>query len=260
MTEQQTAAQDARIAELEAQLEAIGAGGVSGPLMGRAMDHFRDATKMMGRWYVVTNDGVATLCEDRADAEKEAKDADMAWPHSGPHRAVQLVEAAPKTAPGDALDEAMRERDDAEDFINELLDEVLGADRPEWSSAYNRYNAMDDVRERITALHKPAVDKAWGQFESAMEAPQQPAPSAAAHVGDSLFESWFSEYNPAHRGTKQQMRDAYAAGMGDPKAQPSPTPHTTVPTTTARHCAQPSTQPWPPMEETSDERTNTNLP
>ena len=53
---------------------------------------------------------------------------------------------------------------------------------------------------------------------------QQPAPSAAAHVGDSLFESWFSEYNPAHRGTKQQMRDAYAAGMGDPKAQPSPTP------------------------------------
>ena len=52
----------------------------------------------------------------------------------------------------------------------------------------------------------------------------EPAPSATAHVGDSLFESWFSEYNPAHRGTKQQMRDAYAAGMGDPKAHPSPTP------------------------------------
>ena len=133
-------------------------------------------------------------------------------------------QAATKAAPGDALDEAMRERDEAEDFINELLDEVLGADRPEWSSAYNRYDAMNDVRERITALHKPAADKAWGRFESAMEAPQQPAPSAAAHVGDSLFESWFSEYNPAHRGTKQQMRDAYAAGMGDPKAQPSPTP------------------------------------
>ena len=86
--------QHARIADLEAQLEAIGAGGVSGPLMGRAMDHFRDATKMMGRWYMVTHDGVATLCEDRRDAEEEAKDADMAWPHSGPHRAVQLVEAS----------------------------------------------------------------------------------------------------------------------------------------------------------------------
>ncbi len=63
-----------------------------------------------------------------------------------------------KAAPGDALDEAMRERDEAEDFINELLDEVLGADRPEWSSAYNRYDAMNDVQERMTALHKPAVD------------------------------------------------------------------------------------------------------
>ena len=58
------------------------------------IDHLRDATKMMGRWYMVTHDGVATLCEDRRDAEKEAKDADMAWPHSGPHRAVQLVEAS----------------------------------------------------------------------------------------------------------------------------------------------------------------------
>lgn len=84
-------------------------------------------------------------------------------------------QAATKAAPGDALDEVMRERDDAEDFINELLDEVLGADRPEWSSAYNRYDAMSDVRERITALHKPAVDKAWGQFQSAMAAPQQEA-------------------------------------------------------------------------------------
>lgn len=38
----------------------------------------------------------------------------------------------------------------------------------------------------------------------------------ARHVGDSKFESWFSEYSPTHKGTKQQMRDAYAAGMGDP--------------------------------------------
>ena len=101
--------QHARIADLEAQLEAIGAGGVSGPLMGRAMDHFRDATKMMGRWYMVTHDGVATLCEDRRDAEKEAKDADMAWPHSGPHRAVQLVEAGHESAAANAGGEPVAE-------------------------------------------------------------------------------------------------------------------------------------------------------
>ena len=100
----------ARTAELEAQLEAIGAGGVSGPLMGQpqAMPDLTALTERgakawagvdaqglrEGRWYMVTHDGVATLCEDRRDAEKEAKDADMAWPHSGPHRAVQLVEAS----------------------------------------------------------------------------------------------------------------------------------------------------------------------
>ena len=47
-------------------------------------------------------------------------------------------------------------------------------------------------------------------------------PPKSAHVGDSNFESWFSEYSPAGRGTKQQMRDSYAAGMGDPAAQPAP--------------------------------------
>lgn len=92
-------------------------------------------------------------------------------------RAVPPAEqAAPKAAPADALDEAMRERDEAEDFIDALLDEVLGCERPEWSNLYGRYDAMSDVQERMTALHKPAVDKAWGQFQSAMAAPQ-PAPA-----------------------------------------------------------------------------------
>ena len=102
--------QHACIAELEAQLESIGAGGVNSPLMGQpqAMPDLTALTERgakawagvdaqalrEGRWYMVTHDGVATLCEDSRDAEKEAKDADMAWPHSGPHRAVQLVEAS----------------------------------------------------------------------------------------------------------------------------------------------------------------------
>lgn len=46
------------------------------------------------RWYMVNRDGMATLCTDKADAEKEAADAQSVWPHMGPHRAVQLVEAA----------------------------------------------------------------------------------------------------------------------------------------------------------------------
>ena len=46
------------------------------------------------RWYMVNKMGMATLCTDREDAEKEAADAQGAWPHMGPHRAVQLVEAS----------------------------------------------------------------------------------------------------------------------------------------------------------------------
>ena len=57
-------------------------------------DHFPGVTKMTARWYMVDKDGMATLCTDREDAEQEAKDANMAWPHTAPHRAVQLVEAS----------------------------------------------------------------------------------------------------------------------------------------------------------------------
>ena len=91
------------------------------------------------------------------------------------HKVATAEQAAPKAAPGDAIDEAMRERDDAEDFIDALLDEVLGHERPEWSNLYGRADALNDVQERMTSLHKPAVDKAWGQFQSAMAAPQQEA-------------------------------------------------------------------------------------
>lgn len=58
-----------------------------------AADHTEHHLEMAGRWYMVTLDGMATLCEDQADAEKEAKAADIDWPRSGPHRAVQLVPA-----------------------------------------------------------------------------------------------------------------------------------------------------------------------
>lgn len=74
-------------------------------------------------------------------------------------------------------DKVLRERDDADDFIDALLDEVLGADRAEWSSLYGRADALNDVRERMTALEKPATDRAWGRFETAMDT--SAAPKAA---------------------------------------------------------------------------------
>ena len=109
MTTQQTEALQCA-ADLEARLEAIGAGGVSGPLIGQpqAMPDLSaltergakawagvDAQELReGRWYMVNKDGMATLCADETDAEQGAKEAQTLWPHMGPHRAVQLVEAS----------------------------------------------------------------------------------------------------------------------------------------------------------------------
>lgn len=43
---------------------------------------------------MVNKMGMATLCANKADAQQEAADAQSLWPDMGPHRAVQLVEAA----------------------------------------------------------------------------------------------------------------------------------------------------------------------
>lgn len=59
-----------------------------------AADHTEHHLEMVGRWYMVNRDGMATLCTDREDAEKEAVGAQIVWPRNGPHRAVQLVEAS----------------------------------------------------------------------------------------------------------------------------------------------------------------------
>ena len=46
-------------------------------------------------WYALAADGMATLCVDRDDAEKEAANSEKKWPHLGPYRAVQLYTAPP---------------------------------------------------------------------------------------------------------------------------------------------------------------------
>lgn len=47
------------------------------------------------RWYMLTKDGIPMLCANRDDAERAARDADVAYPNNAPHRAVRLV-AAPE--------------------------------------------------------------------------------------------------------------------------------------------------------------------
>lgn len=91
---------------------------------------------------------------------------------------TQEAPAQPLTVP-DAQEKdllrAIQERDAADDYIDALLDEVLGTDRPEWSSAYGHADAIEQVRERINTLMKPSIDKAWDRFQSSV-APQPAQP------------------------------------------------------------------------------------
>ncbi|WP_313329449.1 hypothetical protein [Comamonas sp.] len=53
-----------------------------------------------------------------------------------------------------ALIDVIKERDDAEEFGDKLLDLVLGSDRPEWSSAYGTDDALLQVEEKMAALER----------------------------------------------------------------------------------------------------------
>lgn len=60
---------------------------------------------------------------------------------------------APAPAHDDkVLTQALEERDAASDYIDALLNEVLGEDRNEWTSNYGHADAMDEVRERMASL------------------------------------------------------------------------------------------------------------
>ena len=151
-------------------------------------------------------------------------------------------QAAPKAAPGDAIDEAMRERDDAEDFIDALLDEVLGRERPEWSNLYGRADALNDVQERMTALHKPAVDKAWGQFQSAMAAPQQEAqePAVPPCISDAYERiDRFLRNNLGDEDYADFSHDLELLCTAQPTPQPAPDCHHRPP---CDECAAPAAQ------------------
>lgn len=75
------------------------------------------------RWYMVNKMGMATLCASKADAEKEAADAQRFWPHMGPHRAVQLVEAADVEAMRAGYDAARLEIESLQARIKTMAEE-----------------------------------------------------------------------------------------------------------------------------------------
>lgn len=53
-----------------------------------------DVHTLPARWYVVSRDGLATLCVDEAEAKRYAPECDRMYKHAAPHRAVQLGDVA----------------------------------------------------------------------------------------------------------------------------------------------------------------------
>lgn len=109
-----------------------------------AADHSGDATDMVGRWYMVNKMGMATLCANKADAQQEAADAQRFWPHMGPHRAVQLVEAADVEAMRAGYDSARLEIESAR-AARAPADSVLeDAARYRWLRQHDGVDCTDD--------------------------------------------------------------------------------------------------------------------
>ena len=58
-----------------------------------------------------------------------------------------------------------------------------------------------------------------GAFQYMLHPPQQATVKQYLKVGDSRFESWYSELNQAGKGSKQILREAYEAGLNEDDAQ-----------------------------------------
>lgn len=125
----------------------------------------------MIHWYMVNKGGMATLCTDKEDAEREAADAQRVWPHMGPHRAVQLVEAGEAFAPADMATAAAQEP-----YGCVTTHRVTGQ---QFFFRHPHPPYLDTARECVTVYTHPA--------------PQQAAP-AEGDALDAARWHWFAEY------------------------------------------------------------------
>ncbi|HQQ68753.1 MAG TPA: hypothetical protein PLL92_00350, partial [Alicycliphilus sp.] len=109
---------------------------------------------------------------------------DPAWHRLGPVdiSGIAPVQDAPPAAVAELgyaeVVQAIEERDEAEEFADAVLDSVLGILRPEWSNAYGRSEALEEVNARMDALLAIAP--------ITQAAPQQ----------DNMFEFWWAEHMP----------------------------------------------------------------
>jgi hypothetical protein len=118
-------------------------------------------------WYCLSNSGMATLCHNEQDAIFTAKDADMEWPHHGPHRAVQLVPYKP--APDELVAEVgMTKNNVQDDHSDELtIAYMSGVHRGKELAIQRQWVGLTD--EEIDKTHEAQVWDARRSYARAIE-------------------------------------------------------------------------------------------
>ena len=104
-------------------------------------------------WYVVSNDGMTTLCANEQDALDRASYADIAWESDAPHRAMQLCEYTPHQSDHTATERKLRTQINLLTTTNEVLAEKLAAAETAHAAKLAYIRELEDANTpEITAL------------------------------------------------------------------------------------------------------------
>ncbi len=109
-----------------------------------------------GRWYVLAATGTALLCVDEEDARHEAAECDRMFPTHGPHRAVQLVPAAPDLLA--ELDRLKAERDALRAAGGQLA-----------NVAFNWAQEANDTGRTLTTEQRDLLKRLQEQWDAALK-------------------------------------------------------------------------------------------
>lgn len=121
----------------------------------------------------------------------------------GLDRARYYAQAVAQQIGYDEVVESIRERDEAEEFGDKLLDLVLGNDRPEWSSAYGTDDALLQVEEKMVAISKQlAATSASPNVERLKDLRERLTPAARDVLSERArqinIERWTPEHDDEH--------------------------------------------------------------
>lgn len=116
--------------------------------------HYSDYSKMRGEYQTEVHalkSRLESLEKALSKANEQAEHFEREWYLRG-----DVIESLEKDC-----EELIKERDEREDVINELLNQVLADERNEWSSAYDFNDAVIDVECIMKSLEKDAERYRW---------------------------------------------------------------------------------------------------